>query len=873
MRVPSATYRLQCSASVQFDDARALVPYLSLLGVTELYTSPLLAARPGSSHGYDVVDPTRLNPELGGEPAFERLSAALRQHGMGLLLDIVPNHMVAGPENPWWADVLARGAASPHANVFDIDWQAGGGKVVLPILDAALREVVERGELSVELDEDVPCLRYQDVRLPLADATHPAARAFLGTSAAAADVGQLNQLLAAQHYRLAYWRTGRAEINYRRFFDVNDLAGVRVEDEDVFDATHALLLRLATAGQATGLRIDHIDGLYDPLQYLRRLQSRLPDDGDFYLLVEKILTGEEQTPDGWPVAGTTGYDFLNTVSGLFVDAAGLASLRASYAEFTGLDTTLAEVARQQKLRVAQELFPAELASLARQLRALAGEEARDLSDENLCTALAAVAASFPVYRTYVDSFAVSDRDRGIMVRALDGAAGARALDGAISSAHGPDELAPAFALLRRVLLLELPETAPSGQREAWLRFVMRWQQFTGPVTAKGLEDTALYVHHPLLSLNEVGVDPDAAGAVDVETFHQRNRIRLRRSPHTMNATATHDSKRGEDARARINVLSEVADEWATAVRRWSEQNRRHTTLVANRPAPDANEEWLIYQSLAGAWPLDDAELPSFKERMEAYLVKAVREAKLHSSWLDPNEAYERAISGFLSAILTPGKENEFLSDFLRFQQRVAFYGAANSLAQTLLKIASPGVPDIYQGTELWDFSFVDPDNRRPVDFARRARLLDELHSGEANGRSALVQDMLAHWQDGRIKLYLTAKALAFRRDNAVLFSAGDYLPLAVSGKNAEHAVAFARRHETSWALAVAPRLVAGLSPAGEWAISSAVWGDTAVELPEGAPKRWSSALTGEVVGAKNGALPLSAVLAELPVALLSAAQS
>ncbi|MCH7488940.1 MAG: malto-oligosyltrehalose synthase, partial [Chloroflexi bacterium] len=750
-----------------------------------------------------------------------------------------------------------------HANVFDIDWRAGGGKVVLAILGAPMREVQERGELRVELDDDVPCLRYFDVRLPLAEATYPAARAILNESAA--DVAEvLEEVLDAQHYRLAYWRTGRAEINYRRFFDVNDLAGVRVEDEEVFDATHGLIRKLAGAGQVTGLRIDHIDGLYDPLQYLRRLQSRLPDDDDFYLLVEKILTGEEQEPDGWPVSGTTGYDFLNTVSGLFVDAAGLASLRTSYAEFTGLDTTLAEVARQQKLRVAQELFPAELASLARQLRALAGEEARDLSEENLCAALAAVAASFPVYRTYVDSFTVAERDRDII---------ARALDGAISNARGPGELAPAFALLRRVLLLELPETAPSAQREDWLRFVMRWQQFTGPVTAKGLEDTALYVYHPLLSLNEVGVDPDAAGAVDVETFHERNQVTLRRSPHTLNATATHDTKRGEDARARINVLSEVADEWAAAVRRWSEQNRRHTTLVANRPAPDANEEWLIYQSLVGAWPLDDAELPAFRKRIEAYILKALREAKLHTSWLDPNEAYERAISGFLSAILTPGKENEFLPDFQQFQQRVAFYGAVNSLAQTLLKIASPGVPDVYQGTELWDFSFVDPDNRRPVDFARRARLLDELHSGEAHGRSALVRDMLAHWQDGRIKLYLTAKALAFRRDNAALFSGGDYLPLSASGKNADHIVAFARRNETSWALAVAPRLVAGLSPAGEWPIGSAVWGDTAVELPNGAPKRWSNALTGEMVEAENGALPLYAVLAELPVAMLTAAQN
>jgi len=950
MRVPSATYRLQLNGHFRLADARALISYLHKLGITDLYVSPILMARSGSSHGYDAVDPTRLNPELGTEEDFEEFSQELQRPKMGLLLDIVPNHMAASSENPWWVDVLENGPSSHYAAYFDIDWAdtANEGRwvdrVTLPILGRPLREALEEQEIVLALDERGLFLRYHQMTLPLDPKSYPAVleqrldrlkealgpghagleglmhiideinrlpprtvtapdlvaarqrdkeaiksdlwhlcnaypeikrfldenvRLFNGVRGEPRSFRLLDRLLAEQAYRLVFWRTGIPEINYRRFFDISDLVGVRVEEPQVFEAVHGLIIRLAREGKVTGLRVDHIDGLYEPLGYLQRLQrsveptsheqGRLPA---FYVIVEKILSGQETLPEEWPVGGTTGYDFLNTLNSVFVDATGLGRLTEIYAAFTGSEAAFGDVVYQQKRRLAAELFSGELRSLAKALELLArdgatghGVERRDLEE-----ALSEAAACFPVYRTYVRDYTVSERDRQYIEQAVGEA---RRRSSAASAA--------AFDSLRRVLLLEMPPSSAGKRKEAWLRFVMRWQQFTGPLMAKGLEDTALYLCNLLASLNEVGGDPGCV--TDVETFHRRNRERAERWPHTLNATSTHDTKRSEDVRARINVLSEMPEEWRERLHRWSGWNRQHKRLIHGHPVPDANEELLLYQTLIGGWPLEEEEAPAFRERVKAYMVKAAREAKSHTSWLDPDTKHERALVEFVDTILSPARENGFLPDFRQFQQMIAFYGAMNSLAQALLKIASPGVPDFYQGCELWDLSLVDPDNRRPVDFSRRTRLIEELRRDEGENLTALLNDLLGHWQDSRVKMYLTAKALAFRRENADLFADGDYLPLAASGAKRDHVVAFARHRGSSWALVAVPRLTAKLTLPGELPPAAGVWERSTITLPKEAPDRWLNVLTGESIAAMASAsgkeLPVHAILGRFPVALLS----
>ena len=781
---------------------------------------------PGSPHGYDIIDPTRFNPELGGADGFDALASDLKRRSMGLLLDTVPNHMVAGSQNAWWADVLEHGRDSEWAAFFDIDWSAGG-KVVLPVLGGPLAEVLAGDELQVESDGDRSWLRYHDRRFPLRSGT---------------DTSSLEDALSRQHYVLTHWREGVAKLNYRRFFDVNDLAGVRQEDEHVFNATHALVRQLLDKGSVSGLRIDHIDGLYDPAAYLQRLADIAPNA---YLLVEKVLAGDEELPESWPVEGTTGYEFLNAANSLFVDPDGLEALRDAYVRFTGRSQSFAEVVFEAKRQVARELFPVELARLARDLGALAERLAPDLGEDDLKDAIVATAAAFPVYRTYVAGLTVSQRDRDVVERAL-------------AAARGRISASAAIDALGRVLLLDVPE----AQRTAALDFVMRWQQFTGPLAAKGLEDTALYRYNVLVSMNEVGANPDGPRPMSIAVFHEFSGRRLARTPHALNATATHDTKRGEDVRARLNVLSELAGEWAERQRGWSEITSGLRLVVEGEIAPAPNDETLVYQTLVGAWPLDDRELPEFRERLRAYVIKAAREAKEHTSWLDPNQEYERALTGFAEALFD---SQPFLDAFLPFQRRIAELSVTNSLAQVVLKIASPGVPDVYQGTEFWDLSLVDPDNRRPVDFEKRARLLNELAQLEPSADFA--RGLLESWQDGRIKLYVTHRVLSFRRDNAALFSVGEYVPLEVTGEYADNVLAFARQDGDSWAIAAVPRLTAHL---GALLVGES-WGDTRIQVPLGAPAAWRNVLTNETLSTASGALSVASTFSCLPVALLAAA--
>ncbi|HEX2164536.1 MAG TPA: malto-oligosyltrehalose synthase, partial [Thermoanaerobaculia bacterium] len=785
-RVPVSTYRLQIHGGFPLAAARDLVAYLDRLGVGDLYTSPLTASRRGSLHGYDVVDPTRIDPEIGGEAALAELSAELRRRGMGLLLDVVPNHMAATVENPWWRDVLLSGPESPYGRFFDVDWESatvGPGRVLLPVLGGLYGEELAAGVLRLVAGDGGPELAYHDLRLPLAPGTvGPAA----DLDAINADPAALDRVISAQRYRPASWRLANEAINYRRFFDVADLAALRAEDEEVFRASHELVLRLVRAGTVAGLRIDHVDGLRDPRRYLERLQEELPDPGGapFYVVVEKILAGDEELPEDWPVAGTTGYEAAGSLAALFVEPHGLAALDRLYARFTGLTEPFEEVRTRRKKEAIEALFAGEAGALARRLEALAAADlvARDLPFSELHRALVEVTACLPVYRTYADR----GRGPGEAERAYL----ARALAEARRRAPGGPLTAAAYDFLEAVLTLAPAEHAadPAAERARRLDFVARWQQLTGPAMAKGLEDTALYVYNRLISLNTVGGEPEGIDPPgDADAWHRRNALRRRRHPASLTASTTHDAKRSEDVRARIGVLSEIAGEWERRLERWSAMNRGKKRAVAGALVPDANEELFLYQTLVGAWPLRDPREARFAERFEEYLVKASREAKSHTDWLTPNEEWEAALVAFARELLDESGPNAFLDDFLGFHALVASHGAWSSLAQVVLQQAAPGVPDTYQGTELWSFSLVDPDNRRPVDWELRRRLLDELAAreaavgGDATARRDLLAELVETWRDGRIKLWITWKALSARRAEADLFLGGDYRPLAGEG--------------------------------------------------------------------------------------------
>ncbi|MEE8469939.1 MAG: malto-oligosyltrehalose synthase [Dehalococcoidia bacterium] len=949
LRVPIATYRLQFNGGFRFEDARSIVPYLSRLGISDLYASPIFKARQGSSHGYDITDPSSLNPELGTRQDFESLVRELKAQGMGLLLDIVPNHLAATQDNPWWMDLLENGRASPYAAFFDIDWRparnAPGNRLLLPVLSSTYHQALENGEILLTMVDAGLFVHYHSVRLPLdiksyslvishhlsaleenlgadhptfqqlkqlldamerlpAHTNHslrkisetyrerqlvkerfrqlvsssPEAGAFIRENVAwlngkmddPQSFDQLDRLLAQQAYQLAFWKTALTDINYRRFFDISDLIAMRVENPGVFEATHALIQQLVQQGKVTGLRVDHIDGLYDPFEYLCRLQHHIsPQAGitspseKFYVIVEKILTGDETLPEEWPVFGTTGYDSLNAFNAVFVDDRRAQDLDDVYIRTTGGRAAFADVVYQKKGHVIDQLFAGELRALADQLARLAqlDQDVSEVSRGELTKAIAGVTASLATYRTYTRNLEISPQDR-------------RHLECAIHEVRQrePDLDTRALAFLERVLLLDFPGLLAPEQKDAWLHFVMRWQQFTGPVMAKGFEDTALYVHNRLVSLNEVGGNPGARG-ISVEAFHHHNLTRQARWPLAMNATSTHDTKRSEDVRARINVISEDPHSWERHLSRWIQWNEPKKQKVAGEPVPEPELEVLIYQTLIGSWPLSTKEMPKFRDRFKAYIIKAAREAKSYTNWLSPNPEYESALLAFVESILDSTEQSKFLQDFSRYQEKTAYCGALNSLSQVLLKVTSPGVPDFYQGTELWDFSLVDPDNRRPVDYEQPNRYLDSLVRREAPGQSSLIQELLTSWKDGRIKLYVTYKSLALRKAYRDLFVEGDYIPLKARGQRHEHVCAFARRQGMTWALVVAPRFLSRLIHVDTLPLGHLVWGEDTLPLPEGAPRRWIHAFTGESteVLPKTREMHLSDIFLKFPVALLVSA--
>jgi len=819
-RVPRATYRFQFHKGFTLRDARELVPFLAELGVSHVYASPLLKAVPGSTHGYDVCDFSQLNPELGTEADLRALTGALRERGMGLVLDIVPNHMGIGAENPWWWDVLLHGQSSLYANYFDIDWTPLDsrlrGKVLLPVLGDEYDKVLETGGFDVQIKRAMPVLRYFEHRFPLSLTPTIVRQRPLCQVVAELNASPraLDSVLQHQHYRLAYWKLGDAQLNYRRFFNIASLAGVRVEDPVVFDAVHACVLRWWNEGLLDGFRIDHIDGLRDPVGYLRRLRAAAPG---VWLVVEKILEAHESLPDDWPVDGTSGYDFLNRVSSLFIDRTSEQPLTEFYRQFTHEPTDYTEVVHESQRWVLRELLSTEVNRLNQWLVKAAARNWRGepLARHELREALIEVVACFPVYRTYIlpEGNCVSEADELVISRAID------------LARQGRPDLSPGlFELIEDLLLLRW-----EGGEER--EFVMRFQQLTGPAMAKGAEDTACYRYNRLIALNTVGGDPGQFGA-PTERFHLHCLRNQQRWPHAMLATSTHDTKRGEDVRARLCLLSEIPAEWTEAVRRWSKINSRYRS----GKFPDRNMEYFYYQTLVGAWPLS-------LDRAWTVMEKASCEAKQHTTWTARNADYDRILREFVARTLG---ERTFLADMSQFTQRLVEPGYLNSLAQTLLKLTAPGVPDIYQGNILWDYSLVDPDNRRPIDFETRERALTVV--------GQLTVDQV--WQrraEGFPKLWVIQKALQFRQRKPELFGVeGSYQVLRLRGCKARHAVAFQRG---GGMVVIVPRLVIRLG--GDW-------GDSEVLLPEG---EWQNEFTGQTVS--GGANRLADLLNQFPVALLS----
>jgi (1->4)-alpha-D-glucan 1-alpha-D-glucosylmutase len=825
----TATYRVQLNKQFTLPDARAIVPYLGRLGISHLYCSPILAARPGSTHGYDVIDPTRINPEIGTVDDLRSLAGELHQRGMGILLDIVPNHMGVGTDNAYWEDVLTHGLHSRYARWFDVDWASADNKLVLPVLGDELDTIIARDEITLDLKEKTPRLRYFDNSWPIDPATLPDELQLVKLDPTAlpdpsvllkGDDGQrrLRTLLDGQHYRLAFWRKGPSEINYRRFFDVNELAALRQEDPEVFAATHELVLSLVGEGVLDGLRVDHVDGLLDPLGYLERLRAeverRAPareGDRPFPIVVEKILSPGEKLRRSWPVQGTTGYEFLNDLEDVFLDPDGYAAIERGYRSVRRLTSgDFADVAHAGKVKILEGALRADVDRLARMLRPISGDGEKDLAG-----GIVQFIAALPVYRTYIDGRSPKPEPDDVAV-----------VDRAVQIAHeraGSTRNAAVDTIRDAVL-------NPTGDDR--LAFVKKLQQTSGPATAKGVEDTALYIYVPLASRNEVGGAPDRPLDDAVARLHRANAERACSWPSALTCTNTHDTKRSADLRARLDVLSECAPEWQRCVARWRRLNQRHRSTVKGRLAPDTNTEYLLYQTLIGMWPAprpgrraddvpDRAWLDAAKGRLEQYMLKAVKEAKTRTSWTDPDEAYENALKQFITAVLTPGDDSPFLSDLARFVSRLADAGHWNALARVLVHVCSPGVPDTYQGDELWFFALVDPDNRRPVDYRHHEKLLSAVAS--QNSLKGLTS------ADDRLKLGLLQRLLNIRRDNAALFTRGSYIPLEVHGSLARHVIAFARATDQAQAIVVAPRLVQSLLGEDRSRID---WSDTEIVLPE-----------------------------------------
>ena len=971
---PLSTYRLQFNAAFRFEDARRLIGYLHALGVSHIYSSPILKAREGSVHGYDIADHNSLNPEIGSYEELQDFVRELKNYGMGQVLDFVPNHMGIGlGSNSWWRDVLANGRASEFAEFFDIDWSPLKpelhNKLLLPVLGDQYGAELDAGHIRLVLEDDFFDILYYDKKLPIdpqtiplifdvlnGEALHPELRGVLsglrnlpshsttdgefvrqrrraippltaalrhlihdvpeirsiaekavelfnGRPGEPRSFDNLHRLLEVQVYRLANWRVSGEEINYRRFFDVNDLIGLRMENPRVFAATHQLLRKLLAEDAIQGLRIDHSDGLLNPRQYLVRLQMLyassqcigadpkppLAENGievdvqqvfgqhdwmnrgaPLYSVVEKILEPGEDLPREWPVDGTSGYDFTTLVNGVFIERRNQKAFTNLYHRFIGGATDVDELIYNSKKLIMHASLASEVNVLAHMLDeiSLSDRYARDFTRKALRDVIRETIACFPVYRTYIDERGqITERDQAHINEAIVRA-----------KRRNPDKAPASFDFLRDILLLK----HRNGQDESdlyrkKLYFTLKFQQLTGPVMAKGMEDTACYVYNRFISVNEVGGSPRQFG-IPIGEFHEANLKRAEHWPYSMLVTSTHDTKRSEDVRARLNVLSEMPRLWGSQIFKWRKANRTRKRLLGDgRSVPDFNEEYFLYQTLVGSWPFDfnDPEVRrSYISRIQQYMTKAVHEAKVNLSWINDDPAYVEALQLFIERILTPGtrgRPNSFLEQIQAFIPAVALFGAINSLAQRLLMITAPGNPDIYQGTELWDFSLVDPDNRRPVDYELRRRLLSDLdRKAESGNLVGLCAGLLDQYQDGRIKLWTTMQALRFRREHRELFQVGRYTPLQALGPKQEHVIAFSREHQSHVVIVAVPRFSSMVTAGAIRPPLGEVWEQTELPVPPRTPEFLENVFTGEKIRVTPKRTLLgSELFGHFPIALLA----
>lgn len=954
LRIPISTYRLQFNHCFTFKQALACIAYFHELGISDLYASPIMKATPGSLHGYDVLDPCQLNPEIGNEEVLEELVKALKESGMGLILDIVPNHTnISSADNKWWQDVLENGPSSLYANFFNILWDPPKpelkNKVLLAVLDQQYGKVIEGQELKLGYEAGSFFVEYKMRRFPINPATWPAIlkdvieqllpnldqqdpnllelqsiltgiehlpvtgkerdiekskerarekeiikkrlntlveessivgeaikdvlNIFNGRKEDPHSFDRLEQLLNDQAYRLSFWRVTNDEINYRRFFDVNELVSMRIEDEEVFDAMHELLLKYVKKEWITGFRIDHVDGLFDPQQYFFRLQKacalalneNYKQVGcNFYVIVEKILGEGEKLRPQWLVFGTSGYDYLNFLNGVFVVSESQGIIKQIYEDFIHQQNEMTEVIYVCKKLILFVSMSSELHILARHLEKVSEQHrwSRDFTFETLRSALREVIACFPVYRTYIrlEDTKVYEEDRQYIEIAIQNA-----------KRMNPVTDPSVFEFIENVLLLEDPPGLTEEQIDFRRKFVMYFQQLTGPVNAKGAEDTAFYRYYPLISLNEVGMDPKDFGT-ELQLFHQRNQERFQTWPHTLLATSTHDTKRSEDVRARINVLSEIPEEWGKALRQWNQMNRASKILVKNREVPDHNEEFLLYQTLIGTWPLypmDASARTQYIDRIEKYMLKAIKEAKIHTSWIHANDGYENGLKEFIHCILDPSPENQFLKDFQAFITPIKIAGMLNSLSQILLKMTTPGIPDFYQGSELWEFQLVDPDNRHPVDYLYRQNLLNELKQKANEDIEALTASLMETPEDGRIKLYITWRVLNFRLQNPSLFHQGNYQPIGVKGEKAKHVIAFSRTHELKQMIVAAGRFYTSLLNSDVINPIGKVWKNTTLVFSSHLEGNYRDLLNGNFISiAKDQEISLEQIFTKFPFTIL-----
>ena len=794
MRIPSATYRLQFNPAFGFQNATHIVEYLAELGISDIYASPIFKARKGSLHGYDIIDTNQLNPELGNREDFDDLVRNVKSHSMGWIQDIVPNHNAYDNENKLLYDVLEKGRNSEYADFFDIKWDYADdefdGKILAPFLGKTLAEALKQGEIKLDYDGDKPCIRYFEKKFPLqisSDTSQP-----------------LDKILFEQFYELAFWQETRKRINYRRFFYLNDFIALNAEKENVFDYTHRLILELVKEEIFSGLRIDHIDGLSDPAEYLHKLREKVPDS---YIALEKILVLDEQLPSDWPVQGTTGYNFMNYLNGIFCKQSSENEFTQFYNNISNNEKSYEELLKEKKRLIIKQYMAGELNYLLYLLKKIitGGSLFKAQQFNTYKNVLIEILASLPVYRTYIKS---------------------------------------------------------QTKNEFAEKFIASFQQLSGAVMAKGFEDTFLYNYFRFISLNEVGGDPSQFG-ITTERFHDYNKERLEKWPHTLNATSTHDTKRGEDVRARLNVLSEIPKLWKEKVYNWMQINASKKENISGQNAPDKNDEYFLYQTLVGAFPFEKENSGSFKQRIKDYIIKSVREAKRHSTWVEPNREYENACTNFVEEILNPS--HQFLNDFIPFQNKIAHYGIFNSLSQLLIKVTSPGIPDFYQGCELWDLNLVDPDNRRPVDYEKRKYLFNEIKNS-----SDMIQKLLSKKEDGRIKMFLMWKALAVRKNSPDLFQKGDYQPLEIQGAFKDNVIAFARTYEKQFIITVAPRFFTDIISEDQLPLGETVWKDTSVVLDNKFSQNMTNCITGKSLHAEDK-IYLAQALQDFPACLLCSA--